>query len=256
MKKILIIFILLVTKSYAENVPCIFDNCDKKFPETFTRFHESIPKNNKPMILWLQGGSGQSLSTQPIDKLEKKYDIITFFNPYDIDKGVKDGYPPQAYKPDQADRIKSVVVYYKNKYNKNIWLGGISNGAPRIASFLGGSPENQKLISGAIFTGSHTGRTGTKIRLSKIKDLNLPIAVIHHTRDQCPDSAFKPSQTFFKLISKKNAGFSAYYALESGDLKSTTSCKPQKGKFMNHTFDKSREEIAEVISNFIDQNTK
>ena len=51
-------------------------------------------------------------------------------------------------------------------------------------------------------------------------------------------------------------GFSAYYALESGDLKSTTICKPQKGKFINHTFDRSREEIAEVISNFIDQNTK
>ena len=256
MKKFLIILFFIFSNSFADTVPCAFSNCGKKFPETFTKFHESIPKNNKPMILWLAGGSGQSLSTQPIDKLEKKYDIITFFNPYDIDKGTEKGDTPQAYKPDQADRIKSVIIYYKNKYNKNIWLGGISNGSPRIAGFLASSPENQKLISGAIFIGSHTGYTGAQIRISKIKDLNLPLAVIHHKRDQCVTSSYKGSKIFYKLISKKNAGFSAYYALESGDLKSTTICKPQKGKFINHTFDKSREEIAEVISNFIDQNTK
>ena len=90
--------------------------------------------------------------------------------------------------------------YYKNKYNKDVWLGGQSNGAPRIASFLGSSPDNQKLISGAIFTGSHTGRTGTKIRVSKIKELNLPIAVIHHKRDQCPTSSFNGAKIFFKQI--------------------------------------------------------
>jgi hypothetical protein len=252
MKKFLIVFIFIFSSSFAETVPCAFSNCDKKYPEVLTRFYEANPKNNKPMILWLPGGSGQSFSFEPASKLEKKYDIITFFNPYDIDKGTNQGDTPQAYKPDQPDRIKSVIIYYKKKYNKNVWLGGQSNGAPRIASFLGSSPENQKLISGAIFTGSHTGRTGTKIRVSKIKELDLPIAVIHHKRDQCPTSSFKGSQTFFKQISKKNKGSSTFFALESGDLKSTTGCKGNE----NHSFEKSREELADVISSFIDQNTK
>ncbi len=252
MKKFLIVFIFIFSSSFAETVPCAFSNCDKKYPEVLTRFYEANPKNNKPMILWLPGGSGTTFSFEPASKLEKRYDIITFFNPYDIDKGTNQGDTPQAYKPDQADRIKSVIVYYKKKYNKDLWLGGQSNGAPRIASFLGSSPDNQNLISGAIFAGSHTGRTGTKIRISKIKELNLPIAVIHHKRDQCPSSSFKGSQTFFKQISKKNKGSSTFFALESGDLKSTTGCKGNE----NHNFEKSREELADVISNFIDQNTK
>ena len=72
MKKFLIVFIFIFSSSFAETVPCAFSNCDKKYPEVLTRFYEANPKNNKPMILWLPGGSGQSFSFEPASKLEKK----------------------------------------------------------------------------------------------------------------------------------------------------------------------------------------
>ena len=45
MKKILLIFILLVTNSYAETVPCIFDNCDKKYSEIWPNITEARPED-------------------------------------------------------------------------------------------------------------------------------------------------------------------------------------------------------------------
>ena len=109
MKKLVTIIALSLTLSnatLANVVPCNEPKCNKKDHSTLTRFIEATEKNNKPILVWLSGGSGQYLSTQPLSEVEGKYDLVIMFNPYDISRNSQnrsDGYAPVAYKPDQAD---------------------------------------------------------------------------------------------------------------------------------------------------------
>ena len=127
--KFLILILLIILKpnfSFSEIVPCNEPKCDKKFDLTLTRFIEAKEKNDKPIIVWLSGGTGQFFSTDPLSEVEEKYDIVVMYNPYNISSGSQkrtDGYAPVAYKPDQADRIKSIIKFYADKYQKSIWLG-------------------------------------------------------------------------------------------------------------------------------------
>ena len=150
--------------------------------------------------MWLSGGTGQYFSTDPLSEVEGRYDMVVMFNPYNISTGSQkrsDGYAPMAYKPDQADRIKSIIKFYKEKYKKPIWLGGNSFGAARTLAYLSASPNNSKLISGVILAAPGIGSVKklilSKSRLEKSKNLNLPIGIFHHIRDVCDHSHYKNS---------------------------------------------------------------
>ena len=86
MKKLLLIFLIILKPnfSFSEIVPCNEPKCDKKFDLTLTRFIEADEKNDKPIIIWLSGGTGQFFSTDPLSEVEGKYDIVVMFNPYNI----------------------------------------------------------------------------------------------------------------------------------------------------------------------------
>ena len=159
------IFISL-SKVNAGVVACDLEGCNKKYPATWV-IEKKIENNNDPIIFWLSGGSGKGTNLAPIAKLEGKFHIILFENPYDNRVGRSKGYCPKCYSKDQAQRIKSIILFYKNKYNKPIWLGGQSFGAPRILNYLSYSEENSKLIEGAILTAS---AVGNPIRTSIKKD--------------------------------------------------------------------------------------
>jgi pimeloyl-ACP methyl ester carboxylesterase len=233
MKKLVAIIVLSLTLSnatLANVVPCNEPKCNKKDHSTLTRFIEATEKNNKPILVWLSGGSGQYLSTQPLSGVEGKYDLVVMFNPYDISRNSQnrsDGYAPVAYKPDQADRIKSIIKFYKEKYQKDIWLGGQSFGAARTLAYLSASPDNSKLISGAILTGTAVGsykNNVIKVPFRKIKDLNIPIAIIHHIRDVCDTSHFKTAKKVKEKIEKINSGKTEFISIEAGNIPKDTKC--------------------------------
>ena len=208
----------------------------------------------------MSGGSGQRLSTHPLSELEGKYDLVVMFNPYDISRNSQnrsDGYAPVAYKPDQADRIKSIIKFYKEKYQKDIWLGGQSFGAARTLAYLSASPDNSKLISGAILTGTAVGsykNNVIKVPFKKIKDLNVPIAIIHHIGDVCDTSHFKTAKKVQEKIEKINSGKTEFIPIEAGSLPKDTKCGGGGRNARNHMFEDSKKELAQSVINFIDIN--
>ena len=263
MKKLVAIIVLSLTLSnatLANVVPCNEPKCNKKDHSTLTRFIGATEKNNKPILVWLSGGSGQRLSTHPLSELEGKYDLVVMFNPYDISRNSQnrsDGYAPVAYKPDQADRIKSIIKFYKEKYQKDIWLGGQSFGAARTLAYLSASPDNSKLISGAILTGTAVGsykNNVIKVPFKKIKDLNIPIAIIHHIGDVCDTSHFKTAKKVQEKIEKINSGKTEFIPIEAGSLPKDTKCGGKGRNARNHMFEDSKKELAQSVINFIDIN--
>ena len=263
MKKLVTIIALSLTLSnatLANIVPCNESKCNKKDHSTLTRFIGATEKNNKPILVWLSGGSGQRLSTHPLSELEGKYDLVVMFNPYDISRNSQnrsDGYAPVAYKPDQADRIKSIIKFYKEKYQKDIWLGGQSFGAARTLAYLSASPDNSKLISGAILTGTAVGsykNNVIKVPFKKIKDLNVPIAIIHHIGDVCDTSHFKTAKKVQEKIEKINSGKTEFIPIEAGSLPKDTKCGGGGRNARNHMFEDSRKELAISVIKFMDLN--
>jgi len=263
MKKLLAIVVLgfiFSNAAFANIVPCNESKCNKKDHSTLTRFIGATEKNNKPILVWLSGGSGQRLSTHPLSELEGKYDLVVMFNPYDISlnsQNRSDGYAPVAYKPDQADRIKSIIKFYKEKYQKDIWLGGQSFGAARTLAYLSASPDNSKLISGAILTGTAVGsykNNVIKVPFKKIKDLNVPIAIIHHIGDVCDTSHFKTAKKVQEKIEKINSGKTEFIPIEAGSLPKDTKCGGGGRNARNHMFEDSRKELAISVIKFMDLN--
>jgi hypothetical protein len=263
MKKLLLIFLIIFKPnfSFSEIVPCNEPKCDKKFNLTLTRFIEAKEKNDKPIIVWLSGGTGQFFSTDPLSEVEGKYDLVVMYNPYNISSGSQnrsDGYAPAAYKPDQADRIKSIIKFYSDKYKKPIWLGGQSFGAARTMAYLAASSNNSKLISGIVLTGTAVGsvkKNTLKVPLKKIKDLNLPIGIFHHIKDVCDTSSYKTAQKLQKKLKEINVGITEFISIESGNLKKDTKCGFGGKYTRNHKFEDSRKELADAVIKFIDQNS-
>jgi dienelactone hydrolase len=74
------------------------------------------------------------------------------------------------------ESIKHTVEYYRKKFGKPVFLIGHSNGTLSLAELLNQSPENQKLISGLIFSGS---RNETEVK----QKISVPVLVLHHKSD-------------------------------------------------------------------------
>ena len=265
MKKLFIFFFLIALipfNSFSNIVPCNESNCDKKFDLTLTRFIEAKEKNNKPILVWLSGGTGQYFSTSPLSEVEGIYDMVLMYNPYDISLGSQkrsDGYAPMAYKPDQADRIKSIIKFYKEKYKKPIWLGGQSFGAARTFAYLSASSENSKLISGVILTGTAVGshkNNVIKIPFRKIKDLNLPIGIFHHKKDVCHTSHYITAKRVKEKLEKINLGKTEFISIETGNLPKDTKCGGKGRNARNHMFEDSRKELGVKVIRFIETNNK
>jgi hypothetical protein len=248
-------FILFsLSKVNAGSVTCDLEGCDKKYRNTEVTFAKAKNKD-KPIIFFLVGGNATHTKLDPINKLAGKYDLLIMKSPYKVDTKVIQGYCELCNSEDQAQRIKSIILYYKNKYNKPIWLAGQSFGVQRAINYLVHSKENSKLISGVIFTGAAVGNPMRIVPIKLIKDLNIPVVILHHTKDICKYSTLAVAKEFYTEFSKINAGNTEFVEITAGRLREDDPyiCNPS-GK--NHMFADSRTELAEEITNFIEKNSK
>ena len=252
----LFLFFILLTlsKVNAESVTCNLEGCDKKYRSTEVTFTKAKNKD-KPIIFFLVGGNATHTIVDPMNKLAGKYDLLIMKSPYKVDTKVIQGYCELCNSEDQAQRIKSIILHYKNKYNKPIWLAGQSFGVQRAINYLGYSKENSKLISGVIFTGASVGNPLRPIPIKLIEDLNIPVVILHHTKDICRFSSLTVAKEFHTEFSKINAGNTEFVEITAGRLSEDDpyTCKPS-GK--NHMFADSRKELAEEITKFIEKNSK
>jgi predicted alpha/beta-fold hydrolase len=175
------------------------------------------------------------------------------------------GFPKGSYNKYAVYRMKQVADYYKKKFNRPIWLTGISAGGPRMMGVLVGNEKTRPSdrYAGLIFvspyvatvykdqSGRLTGEFKYNIRVSKIKyKMNLPILVINHARDHKAAQHPKKQEWFTKQLAKRNSGVTELKLLTEGDPKITY----HDGG--NHWFIYNKQEVARVISKFILDNTK
>lgn len=270
-KIILIVIILfLPTKSFAHHsetflIPCNNAECDTKLKETVTRIYYS--HNNNPALIWLPGGGGAALSLgyNAIQSMEGKLDVIIMASPIRIVNSIKQGGPgngdaPLAYDKRLTYRTKQVIEFYKKKLNKPIWLGGHSNGGPRLVGYLLRDKTNaNQLLSGLIFSsanvgyGRHRRSPAYRIKIRDIKNwkLNIPVLVINHKRDGCNDTVPDNQKWLTDQIKKINENKTELMLLNEGYEKETKDCHGG-----HHLFSSNRKEAAETIFKFIKENTK
>lgn len=113
---------------------------------------------------------------------------------------------------DHMMRIESVVLYYKNKFNKPIWLMGHSNGAVSETEFYKHLQGKKKegLISGMIYSSARNGATFNS-------DTSLPVLFLAHEQDGCAASTPSSSKRVYEDLKKSNQFKTEYVLVKGGE---------------------------------------
>jgi hypothetical protein len=137
-------------------------------------------------------------------------------------------YPVSRATTDHLERIESVVQFYKEKFNKPIWLMGHSNGAVSIAEFYRYLQRNHKesIVSGIIYS---SGRNGASFN----SDTNLPVLFLAHEKDGCQKSTNAGSLGVYNDLIKSNKQKMDYVVLKSGEAESRDPCASGYHMFFN-----------------------
>ena len=217
--------------------------------ETTTAYWSS--PDSKAVLIFMPGGDGSfnvggKNPARPSWVLSKLYDasqkssgldLIFVDSPYSL--GMRGGNIAPRYSKDHQSRMLSVVQFYKEKTKKPIYIIGHSNGTISEAEFLNRSPDNQKLVTGVIISGS---RNETSIEVP----LNIQILFLHHEDDANGRwTSYSNAEGIYKKVKALNAGpteFSTVHGGESGGDPSTSG---------HHMYEGSLEEAANYIWNFI-----
>lgn len=239
-------------------VPCDIKGCQKRYGGT-----EAIhyPAGSQDLIIWMNGGPGQNsghITYSTVTDFVGHVDIVGTSQSYAIKTGGShSGKWSQINGNEQAARIRSVVLYFKRQFpDKRIWLGGHSTGAARVAGFLQGGKrklyqDNQKLIHGAIFSGTNHAGAGTDFGISVRYELDMPVLIIHHDRDHCKSSHVRVSRIFYDKVSKRNRGVTEHITITTGNPNRTRTC----GFTDNHAYIGSRIDHVNAIHSFMKRNT-
>jgi hypothetical protein len=240
-------------------IPCEIKKCNPKWGSTITRYYKS--GNDKPALIHFGGGPGAILSLDylTITFLEDKLDLIVMASPIAMKNKGYDGDTKNAYHKALTYRSKQVIDYYKDLLNKPIWLTGHSNGGPRmIGALMGKDPAYSEKLAGLIFSspnvgyGKHRQNPKYYIKVKKIKyDLNLPILIINHARDICPDTTVDNMKWLHKKLSKKNLANTDLILMKDGFEGETDNCAGG-----HHKFASNKESHASTLFDYIINNTK
>lgn len=141
---------------------------------------------------------------------------------------------------DHMMRIESVVLYYKAKFNKPIWLMGHSNGALSETEFYKYLLDKKKegLISGMIYSSARNGATFNS-------DTNLPVLFLAHEQDGCSASTPSNSKRVYEDLKKTNKEKTEYVLIKGGSAEAGEPCRSGY-----HMYYGAAEEAYKVIDSF------
>lgn len=212
-------------------------------------------KNAKAILIMIPGGEGQINLT-----LDKKnlggfygntlrplsdpnltsgiFDIVIFDSPMALPSGKV--YPNSRTTIDHVTRIESVVLYYKEKFHKPIWLMGHSNGAVSVTEFYKYLQKNKKenLVSGIIYSSARNGASFNS-------DTNLPVLFLAHEKDGCFRSTNANSRSVYNNLKETNKFKTEYVYIKTGEAQGDEPCKSGY-----HMFYGASEEVYKAIDSF------
>ncbi len=253
MKKLFAIFLVILTGSANAEINLVNFQFGQDNPTTIPTVYWTNG-GSKALVIFLPGGSGSfGVTKKPDPKpswllaaLHKSndppLDLVFMDSQYSLQADFGDPFSRWAARREvqHLEQIKTVINFYRQKTGRPIFLLGHSNGSLSIAEFLNQSPDNEKLVSGVIFSGS---RNETLVR----QNISLPVLVLHHKSD--PNRWTTPSSAnqLFTSIKQNNSGSTELSWVEGG--KDVPWGDPtHTGR---HMYNEALDEAAKLIENFV-----
>jgi len=166
-------------------------------------------------------------------------DVVVFDSPDQLAAG--DVYPTSRTTPDHLSRIESVVRYYKDKFNKPVWLMGHSNGGVSVTEFwkyIHGTAK-EDLIAGIVISSSRIGITFPD-------NTNIPVLFMHHLKDNCPKADASASENAYESLKSTDKSKVAFVWIKGGEADGGRICYSGY-----HMYYGAGEEAANAIDGFI-----
>ena len=166
------------------------------------------------------------------------FNVVVFDSPTSLNPGTT--YPNSRATNDHLLRIENVVQFYKDRFNKPVWLLGHSNGAVSVTEFYKYLQKHHKenMVSGIIYS---SGRNGASFN----SDTDLPVLFLAHEKDGCQKSTNANSHYAYERLTKNSTKKAEYVLLKSGDSESRNPCESGYHMFFN-----AHEEAYRAIDRF------
>jgi len=237
MKRLLFAFVFIVYSVSARAELIAVDHLDPTTSEqkwTWTKYYRG--EKSKALIVFIPGGPGQ-FNFEPVKKTDTMYhfnntlknltynipnissgqfDLVMFDSPYPIE--VRGGRAfPQSYNPgmraslDHAQRIQSVIEYYKNKTGLPIIVLGHSNGGLSISFYYKHFLEQGYRVQPNLIVLS-----GTRYEERLPVSIKTPVIFIHHKKDGCSGTLFEDAKLYYNELIRENPKRSKLIEIESG----------------------------------------
>lgn len=274
MKSILFVFVFVVcsVSARAELIevphpdPGIFQ---KKF--TMTKYYQG--QKSKALIVFIPGGEGQfnfdSMKktdvtfhfsntlknlTKNIPNISSgQFDLVMFDSPYPIQVMGGRAYP-QSYRPgeraslDHAQRIQSIIEYYKNKTGLPVFLMGHSNGALSISFYYGHSIDQKdkfKVLPNLIIL------SGARYEERLPSMIKTPVVFIHHKKDKCSGTLFEDTKNYYNELIKENPNRAKLIEIESGTDEGIRPCDGNSHHMMYQADDEYVSKLSQALLKFL-----
>lgn len=172
------------------------------------------------------------------------FNVVIFDSPTALPVG--NPYPTSRATTDHLSRIEEVVQFYKEKFNKPVWLMGHSNGAVSITEFYRYLQRNHKesIVSGMIYS---SGRNGARFN----SETNVPVLFLAHEKDGCRNSTNASSLGVYKDLKQSSKRETEYVLLKSGESEPQEPCRSGYHMFFN-----AHEEAYKAIDRFASEIVK
>jgi hypothetical protein len=227
--------ITLISKSFAQVYSVEPIEKGLQYSSDVTQTFLWANKASKAILIFIPGGEGQvklkpdrkdmggfyGTTLKPLSdsgKTSGLFDVVVFDSPMALPVG--SSYPSSRATADHLMRIESVVLFYKNKLNKPVWLMGHSNGAVSVTEFYKylQDKKQENLISGIIYS---SARNGASFK----SNTNLPVLFLAHEKDGCARSTPYNSKMVYEALKKTNSEKTEYVLLKGGEAEADEPCR-------------------------------
>ena len=136
--------------------------------------------------------------------------VAVFDSPAPLSEGRL--YPSSRATADHLMRIHSVVLFYREKFGKPVWLMGHSNGAASITEFYKYLQKSgqEALVAGLIYS---SGRNGSDFNA---RTTSLPVLFLAHTQDGCAGSTNAESKSVYERLKRVDTARVEYVSINGG----------------------------------------
>jgi hypothetical protein len=233
-------------------IRCPYLDCDPRWVNTRTTLFQG-PADDPTVLIWLTGGNARSKNQIELSGLIGKRRMLVPANPYELKTyGKNNELVPEAFTGDPPTRVLSLIKWALSQKYK-VFLGGHSNGGPRIVGFLSKYSNYREWLRGVIFSSAHVGKPPNFIPVNRV-EWNIPVMIMHHLKDHSYSCRPDYQRWLYKNIKNNNKKSTELITLK------TTTLTPDidydgTAEATHHMFRESQTEAAEAIDNFIKKNS-